>query len=625
MNVLLINMPFSSLHRPSPGLGLLKSHLVRIGIDVRVANLNLRFAQQIGQYAYARFSDYPPQLFLACDWIFAAALADGPGGERDAYYSLFSPNVASTSLAHLTDGEQSNLIARAEHARANVEEFLDFCIQSMPWERYDLVGFTTTFCQTASSLALARRVKDTHPDTLIVFGGAHCEGEMGLALHEGFSFVDYVCTGEADLSFPALVRALETGTRPEQIRGIVCRSGDASWCTDPAPERVKDLDELPYPDHDEYFNDPLAPSNPELTMETARGCWWGDKHHCLFCGIDFPEKYRSKTPARALAELVALRDRYGPHPIVMSDEILDLRYFKEFLPALTELDPPASLFYEIKANLSREQVRLLSEAGVRRIQPGIESFSTGVLKLMNKGTSAAQNVQLLKWCAEFDVVPYWNLLFGFPGEAPEHYETMADLMTCLHHLQPPGSCHPIRLDRFSPYFLLADHHGIVNVRASRAYALVYPQLSPELLARFAYFFEFDYADGHDRSAYGQMLQQRVEEWEAEHRTAHLRATDDGVTLTLEDSRACAAQPTHSLDGWHREVYLACEAARPEAHVQDLAAESGATRAELDSFLAALLDSRLAVKLDGRLLALAVAASPPDPNRSSAAAGVAAAG
>lgn len=100
-----------------------------------------------------------------------------------------------------------------------------------------------------------------------------------------------------------------------------------------------------------------------------------------------------------------------------------------------------------------------------------------------------------------------------------------------------------------------------------------------------------------------------------------RRPSPGLTIV----RACATQPAHTLEGWQRGVYVACKEALSEAHVQALAEESGATGAEFESFVAALVESRLAVKLDGRLLALATEVSPRDADPSSAAAGLAAAG
>ena len=55
------------------------------------------------------------------------------------------------------------------------------------------------------------------------------------------------------------------------------------------------------------------------------------------------------------------------------------------MPALAARRLHLELFYEVKANLKKAQVRLLRDAGVRVIQPGIESFSTRVLDIMRRG------------------------------------------------------------------------------------------------------------------------------------------------------------------------------------------------------------------------------------------------
>ena len=93
-----------------------------------------------------------------------------------------------------------------------------------------------------------------------------------------------------------------------------------------------------------------------------------------------------------------------------------MRYFGDLLPKLRETGYNFRLFFETKANLKREQLQAMREAGVLAIQPGIESFSTPILKLMEKGVTALQNIRLLKWCAEFGILHVWNVIYGFPGE-----------------------------------------------------------------------------------------------------------------------------------------------------------------------------------------------------------------
>ena len=171
--------------------------------------------------------------------------------------------------------------------------------------------------------------------------------------------------------------------------------------------------------------------------------------HCTFCGLNGQTMtFRSKSSRRAMEELTCLSERHPGSRVELTDNILDIGYFKDFLPALAARPEGPRLFYEVKANLKKEQLKMLRAARVMRIQPGIESLSDPVLKLMRKGVTALQNIQLLKWCKELGVQPGWNLIWGFPGEPPDEYVRMARLVPLLTHLRPPYGSGMIRLSGY---------------------------------------------------------------------------------------------------------------------------------------------------------------------------------
>ena len=195
------------------------------------------------------------------------------------------------------------------------------------------------------------------------------------------------------------------------------------------------------------------------------------------------------------------------------DNIISYDYFKTLLPMLAERQLGVNLFYEVKSNLKPEQVSLLKKAGVYAIQPGVESLNSHVLKLMRKGVSALQNIQLLKFCRQYGVEPAWNLLYGFPGETPEDYEATAEYIPALYHLKPPGCASTIRLDRFSPNFDKADEFGLAKIRPFALYNFLYP-LPPERVANLAYLFEYEYTDGRKPEEYLARTLDRVKTWKA---------------------------------------------------------------------------------------------------------------
>lgn len=605
MNVLLINMPFASL-RPSIGLGLLKAHLGGIGVTARVAYFNMRFAERLGWQPYGEVAELAPVQALVGEWVFARCLFAGREADDQQWLAMLAERFRLAP----------ERVALYQRARTEAGPFLEECLAAVDWQSYDVVGFTSTFNQNLPALALAQRLKQRYPHLTIVFGGANCEGEMGLQLHRSFPFVDYVCSGEADVSFPRLVQALRDHDPAPAIPGVIARRDGQSVAVALAPERVRHLDDLPYPDYDDYVEPArrLWPNLPDFTVlvETSRGCWWGEKHHCTFCGLNgLGLAYRAKRPARAIEEIRELCRRYAATTVQAVDNIMDMKYFREFLPALKGLGLNVNLVYEVKANLTKEQVRLLAEAGITDIQPGIESFSTNVLHLMDKGTTPLQNVQLLKWCKEAGITPIWNLLYGFPGETEEDYAETAAILDAIHHLDPPRGVGPIRLDRFSPYFDSSARYGLRNVRPDRSYRLIYG-LGDDDLQRLAYYFEFDYAGGGDaRQALGPAIP-ALERWSAHAGEGVLTACDGAEVITITDTRDGIAPRVTKLTGPERAVYQYCDQNHTLPQIQVVASEHGMTDNALASFMQRMLAERLMAAAGGRYLSLAVAVPAPHP-------------
>ena len=140
-----------------------------------------------------------------------------------------------------------------------------------------------------------------------------------------------------------LVQHIRQGTDPIDVPGVIHRSNGASALAAPA-QPIADLDDLPLPDHADYFHDldasgVAADIVPVLLFESARGCWWGARSHCTFCGLNGGAMaFRAKSQGRVLDELQTLTSRWGATMVEAVDNILDMRYFQEFLPAVADAD-----------------------------------------------------------------------------------------------------------------------------------------------------------------------------------------------------------------------------------------------------------------------------------------------
>lgn len=604
--VLLVSMPWGALERPSLGLALLQSAAQEYGVECDTSYLGFELADRIGTMLYQWIVHTVPYEAFVGDWLFTDALY-GPDPERDRQYHdrILTPNWL------LAEDE----IATLDRVRPTCTRFVHDMATTVDWAAFDVVGFTSTFQQNIASLAMAARVKADHASTTIVFGGANWEGEMGVALHEQFDFVDVVCSGESDRSFVAVLDALWAGDAGSaeslgSVGGIAYRTMDGARVRTEASEPIDDLDSLPIPDFAPFFDafvesgaaDELAPN---LLIETARGCWWGAHSHCTFCGLNGASmSFRSKSPHRVLAELDELLEQWGIPNVSVVDNILDMRYFRTLLPELATGDRDCQFFWEVKANLSRSQVQLLADAGVGHVQPGIESMSDAVLELMRKGTTRLRNIAMLKWCKEYGIVPEWNVLFGFPGETAEDYDDMARAFAALHHLQPPSGHGQIRLDRFSPFHDDPESFGMVNVRPSAPFQHLY-RVDDDVLDRISYYFEFDYADGRVPASYVAGVLRAIETWKRRHEHAELWVVggEDGRRVIVD--RRGRRERTATLTGWKAAVYDACDRARSRAELAQLDVLDGVPDAEVDRFIERCRTTGLMIGDASGLLATAV--------------------
>ena len=602
--VLLVNMPFSSLRWPALGLSLLKAGLAREGIACEIAYLNFDLAERIGLEAYSWIDD-GFGFVLGGERLFAKGHFPSGLLDDDAY--------ASEVLQAADPGFDAADRRAYESLQASIDPFLEGAATSIDVSRYDVVGFTCTFQQTLASLALARRLKAARSDLLVAFGGPACEATMGAELLRHFSEIDLVFSGEADLTFPQVVRAIRDGGPLVEPPGVLTRNpgaGAARSC----PERV-DLDSLPYPDYDDYFarleRSPLRDEiEPVLVFETARGCWWGAKSQCGFCGLNGgTNNFRSKAPERAIAELRHLRARHGVRRACATDNILDHRYHRTFVPRLAECPLDIELEYELKTNLTRAQTDGLVSAGLRAAQLGIESFSTPVLQRMRKGVTSVQNLQTLKWFTGAGIEVKWNFLYDVPGEDPADYADLPDLISRIAHLVPPQACGPVRIDRFSPYFENPQAFDLGPLRPARAYAGVFP-FDEDARARLAYYFESPHRSSVPPE-YVRPTLAAIDAWQAAFPTSTLRACEQADTLLILDTRPCARRFEHRLRGLDRMLFAFCDTAHAFAAIAQRAREldRSVTEPSLRTRLDVWNELGLMIHRDGMYLSLAIQDAP----------------
>lgn len=617
--VALVYMPWGAVSRGAIGLGILKQCLKRHGYPADVHYLNIHFAELIGSDTYMKISG--ASAFFP-EWFFSAPLfgKNGLGLIQNSWEELsgMEGEHVRRQLLAMTEGSESLCRKIADEA---VPRFIDNCIKAIDWSSYRAVGFSTSFAQTAASLFLARRIKHLHPQVSIIFGGANTDSEMGFEILKGFDWVDYVVHGEAEANFPRLLDSIVEGNPPDSVPGVSSRRGSALVPGYLNSEPFKDLNESPAPDYSDYFREIERAGfhkkmRLSLSFESSRGCWWGAKHHCTFCGLNAATMaFRKKTADRVYQDIMEISQKYRCLNLNAVDNILAMDYFSQLLPRLAGANLDLTLFYEVKANLTRDQVKMLRAAGITRIQPGIESLSTRLLRLMRKGITAIQNIQLLKWCYEFGIDPSWNVLHGFPGEIPEDYSDFPRIFRLLNHLRAPSGLTPVTFERFSPYYFEREKYSL-TIRPLSYYRFIFPE-SRVQMDKIAYYFsgEWEGCQGNP-SDYVAPVRQAVQEWQRywKNKEVFCNYEKGPGFISIYDNRPLTSGNTPvvvrktTLNELQSQAYLFCDENRSFQAIHEmLSVHAGRdlpveqTRTMLDQFVSA----GLFFQEEDRYIALAV--------------------
>lgn len=618
LNVTLVSMPWPYVQMPSLQLGTVHAIAERAGHSVRSVSAYLMFVEWMIQRSRTlpeaeRLTIEHYKTIAECSWLTGL-------GDWLFTGAPFAPNDKACDDAYIEHARSRvapDLLARVGAMRAHVGAYLEQVVETILETNPHVVGFTTTFNQNVPSLNVAARLKSARPDLPIVFGGANCDGPMGAGLHEAYRQIDYAVRGESEYAFPLTLEVI-AGTRdPATVPGLVYRRNGESVVNETTRDDAVNMDDVPTPVFDEYFArlsvSPVRGSLDvmvSIPVESSRGCWWGDKHHCTFCGLNGSTiAFRSKRAERFAAELDDLARRFKRVRFQPVDNILDLRYFKTLVPWLAKTRAAGNdwtFFYEVKANLRKEQLALLRDAGVEWIQPGIESLSTRVLKLMDKGVTGLQNIRLLKWAREYGIAISWNLLYGFPGELPSDYEEIHDTLLSVSHLEAPAVAR-LLLERFSPYFEQPERYGIRVLGPAQHYELIY-RLPVDQLMKIAYDFRY-WIDDLEANPFIGRIHQRVKKLFLDPGPRSLLTMIRGADFVrIYDRRRELPHEDFTLSGVGAEIYLACDAG---ATLATLAERFGdrATPEGIQGLLDGLLRKRLVYREGEVYLSLATVQRP----------------
>jgi ribosomal peptide maturation radical SAM protein 1 len=609
--VALISAPWPLYNRPSIQIGTLKAHLIKKFPELKVDahHFYLKVAEAVG---YRRYQAISERTWLA-EAVYAALLYP----ERlERIKKVFYKKAKGKPLL-----QNINFDSLTRQVREISENF----IQSVGWQGYGLVGFSICLCQLTASLYFIKRIKEHFPTLFIVVGGSMFTKEAAQNIFKVFPKIDIVVIGEGEIPLSRLVSCLtgiEEKKRIPSVKGIVMPE-TAEKETPISFNQMKDLSNLTPPDYSDYFELLTSLGSeknffPTLPMEISRGCWWQNKNKarkskgCAFCNLNLQwDGYRTKRPEQVVSEIDNLTATYKTLSVAFTDNLLPLKTSRAIFKQINTLRKDFRLFGEIRATTPLRDLCEMHAAGMQEVQVGIEALSTRLLKKLNKGTTAIQNIEIMKHCEMLGIQNSSNLIVQFPGSDEE------DVAETLQNLEFTFPFRPLRMVHFwlglgSPVWQDPKTFGIKAVFNHENYAGIFP---PEVVESMQFTIQAYRGDLGYQKRLWQPVKKKLEAWEKAYAKLHqgpkhenILSFRDGRSFLIIRQRRHEGEPlTHRLEGTSRAIYLFCQKHRALKRIIDRFSSIPSDR--IEPFLKMMVDKKLMFRENDRYLSLAVPERP----------------
>ena len=623
--IVLISTPWPLYNRPSIQLGALKAYLrsTQPNLEIDAGHVYLKLAEALGYRLYQHISE---RTWLA-ESIYAVLLYPQQFQKIEA---LFNRETKSDSALRQTG---------LENIAAQTQQVTDAIISGLKWDDCLMAGFSVSLCQLTSSLYFIKKIKKRFPGLAVAVGGSTFSGTIKANFFRLFPEIDAVINGEGELPLCRLVNGLMVSpviADLPAIKGVITPQTAQSEQQPTEINQLNDLNYLPAPDFDEYFAllrsfSPDKVFFPILPVETSRGCWWqktkatrGRKTHesarssgCAFCNLNRQwQGYRSKQPQQVVSEIDHLTSRYQCLSTSLVDNVLPHKLSSEVFKAVANLGKDLKLFAEIRANTPARDLAVMRAAGMQELQIGIESLSTSLLKKLQKGTRAIQNLEVMRNCEELGITNCSNLILCFPGSDEQD---VAETLRNIDFARPYRPLQPVKfwLGHGSPVWQNPNKYGIKALFNHPNWSYLFPV---KFLRQTDFIIQAYRGDlGYQRKLW-QPVRKQIRLWRktfevlqgGQGNSPILSFRDGREFLIIKERRLQADSIRHRLVGASRQIYLYCLRSRSLKHIRS----RFPTFAEdqIVSFLRMMVDKKLMFQEEDDYLSLAVSRKSPTPNR-----------
>lgn len=284
-------------------------------------------------------------------------------------------------------------------------------------ETSDVVGFSCMANLLPFTILAMQEFKRLFPDKFLILGGVGPKS-VEEKIMQRFPWIDCIAVGEGEKTGPELIRTIKTRGDLKKVAGLVVRDRDGAIVRTAPRERIADLDQQPLPAFDKID----LSKYQGYGILSSRGC----PYPCTFCSVapvwDHHSTFRSNDSI--IAEMKMLHEKAGVNMFLFQDEyfVSTKRRILDFCSKLkmSGLKVYWKSFGRIDLTDS-EMMKAMAEAGCVELRFGIESGSDRILKLVKKGFSAANAVEIISQAQKIFPRVDAFYVWGFPFETLEDF------------------------------------------------------------------------------------------------------------------------------------------------------------------------------------------------------------
>lgn len=271
------------------------------------------------------------------------------------------------------------------------------------------------------AIAASSYLKNLNKKTKVILSGPYLKVYAESVLKE-FPFIDAVIDSEIEPAIDSICKVYPDISVATNTIRTAKRSCSGSSRTAVSNRRcLADLDQLPFPDFDPFFEKPFL-SPRILPFKLSRGC----RYRCFFCACLTSNKLRYLSDTAAVVkQLKKYGRRHRVRDFYFFDDALnfDNSYLEEFLDRLIESDAKIRWSaYFIPKDLNPRLLSKMRKAGCIHARWGIETADGSIAKKISKKISCSEAEKILQESSRCGIANQTSFITGFPHEPDGHSE-----------------------------------------------------------------------------------------------------------------------------------------------------------------------------------------------------------